>query len=269
SDTGSDTGPDYWIDGYCPQPADGIEQKVSNDCKGLSFQGCCDGAGNVIYCYDNALYCKPCAPQYACSWYEDDTDLGEPYYWCTASDNGSDPAGVFPMSCNSYGIGGDTDTALDIVPECTKEPVTCSDIDANDTDMQIYGCCWNNIAHYCIDGDLYYSVCAETADSRCGANLYTFPPGADCITQKYEPPSNPFDCGGTPLTCSDISPDKDLQPMGCCQGSVAWYCDLGIQTEPISADCSATQCNINYVEISDTDNPSDTYTLGYMGCRAN
>jgi hypothetical protein len=272
-DIDTDTGPDYWVDGYCPEPVDGKEQRVSGDCNEVPYQGCCDDNGNVIYCYNNDLYCKPCAPQYVCSWYTGDTDLKEPYYWCTADDNGADTAGTFPQSCIDYNGDSDTadtdtvdtDTTIVVIPECTKEPFYCNDIHPTDTDLQILGCCWHNIAHYCKNDNVYFIDCATHEGTRCEANLFSWPPQADCIAPAQEPPSDPFNCGGEPQSCEDISPGSYLQLFGCCEGNTRWLCNSDISTVPIEEDCDTAGCGITFEEFVDTD--SISHTLGYMSCR--
>ncbi len=104
---------DYWVDGYCPAVEVGAtDLPVSDYCRGYSYEGCCDGDGNVAYCSSYRLYCHPCADTYTCSWYTGDTELGE-YYWCTLSDNGPDPSGNHPQSCVPPAEDTDSDTATD------------------------------------------------------------------------------------------------------------------------------------------------------------
>ena len=267
-DSASDTN-DYWENGYCPEPVDGVEQKVSDNCNGISFEGCCDNAGNAIYCNNNDLYCKPCGDD-ACSWYAADTDKGA-YYWCTKQDYGTDPSGTFPSSCNAYGIDTDSgDTSVVVVPQCSKEPFSCSDIDPVDTAMQVFGCCWNNVAHYCKNGgELFYLDCSKIEGTVCEADLFVWPPSASCVKPEKLPPSNPFDCGGTPSTCSDISSNSYLQLYGCCEGNTRWRCDTDIQSTPIEGNCDTAECGLVYEDYkyTDTDSSTEIYQIGYMNCR--
>jgi hypothetical protein len=103
SDTDSDTDADgdYWTDGYCPgQDTSGNDIQASADCQDVTYEGCCDDAGNQIFCSNEILYCWPCVTEWSafCSWYTDTN--GDSYYSCTDTDNGPDPTGTFPESCS-------------------------------------------------------------------------------------------------------------------------------------------------------------------------
>ena len=268
----------YWQDGYCPAPVDGVEQVVSSECRGVDFTGCCDGNGNVLYCYNEQLYCRPCAPEMACSWFTGDED---PYYWCTTSDNGPDPSGTYAMYCDGTGLGtdsgtgdGDADTAdtdtntqtPDGVPVCpVAHPSTCEDIHPTDPDLQIFGCCSANVAYYCDMGEVMFFDCADITGSICAIDWFLWPQGAYCLLPEEISGFNPFDCGGVPSACTDIGVASYEQAFGCCDGDDRWYCDADASSEPIMVPCSPNTCGIAYGEFVDTD--STTYVVGATACK--
>lgn len=97
-DTDTRANGDYWADGYCPLLGDSIAE-VSNDCRGIPAQGCCDGNGNVLVCQNLNLFCLPCAPQYhRCAFVPE-----ENLHQCEGNveDTEFDPA-TAPRSCDMY-----------------------------------------------------------------------------------------------------------------------------------------------------------------------
>ncbi len=99
TDTDSDTDADgdYWVDGYCPGGDTDGWFVASTDCQDVVYEGCCDEAGNAIWCDSDQLFCNPCsAGSYVCSWA---VNTDGSYYWCTDTDNGPDPSGTFPEDC--------------------------------------------------------------------------------------------------------------------------------------------------------------------------
>jgi uncharacterized protein (TIGR03382 family) len=64
---------------------------------GLTYEGCCDTEGRVIYCDEGELFCIDCkqnedAADQVCGWLDE-------YYECGGS--GEDPAGKNPMQCKA------------------------------------------------------------------------------------------------------------------------------------------------------------------------
>jgi len=91
---------DYWTTGNCPGNTATAPTAVSDNCRGITLNGCCDVNGNALYCHNGQLYCKSCMynvpgqGRSACSW-----EPAETAYWCTSTDNGIDPNGVLPRRC--------------------------------------------------------------------------------------------------------------------------------------------------------------------------
>ena len=96
---------DYWSTGVCPGNSAEDPAVVSTDCRGITMTGCCDANGNTLYCYEGLLLCKSCVSnvsadeRYVCSWSTDENG-----YWCTFTDNGIDPSGVFQRACPAFSI---------------------------------------------------------------------------------------------------------------------------------------------------------------------
>jgi len=74
----------------CP----GYDEHVLVGCNGLTYEGCCDPEGRMLYCDGGKIYCADCAaedPQ--CGWHPDDG-----WYDCGSS-GGEDPSGQYPKEC--------------------------------------------------------------------------------------------------------------------------------------------------------------------------
>jgi len=76
----------------CP----GTGSPAYSSCQGITYEGCCDGKGRLLYCYGSKLYCIDCAADSPyCGWL-----ASEGYYDCSTN-GGSDPSGWFPKSCTA------------------------------------------------------------------------------------------------------------------------------------------------------------------------
>lgn len=81
---------DYWTGDVC----NGLSQPSSNDCGAITFEGCCDQAGRVIYCQSGKLYCIDCATlDPSCGW----SDVIGGYDCSTEGD--AEPSDTYPMEC--------------------------------------------------------------------------------------------------------------------------------------------------------------------------
>lgn len=94
TDTDTGTGGDYWEDGTCNGDPDQGADPSSTDCNGLTFEGCCDEQGNVVWCVNELLGCFNCDAdgEGPCGW-----DLANSFYNCDGS--GVDPSGENPFNC--------------------------------------------------------------------------------------------------------------------------------------------------------------------------
>ncbi len=64
----------------------------SDDCMGLTYEGCCDDLGRVLWCDNGMLFCIDCgAANPECGWQGDFYDCG--------TDGSGDPSGSFPKEC--------------------------------------------------------------------------------------------------------------------------------------------------------------------------
>ena len=77
----------------------GLSQCLGSDtpshptCNGITFAGCCDYKGRVLYCQNGSLYCIDCSSIPSCGW-----DAQDGFYDCSTG-GGTDPSGVNPKSC--------------------------------------------------------------------------------------------------------------------------------------------------------------------------
>ncbi len=70
----------------------GPNEPSSDDCMGLTYEGCCDDLGRVMWCDGDKLFCIDCAtvnPQ--CGWQGEFYDCG--------TDGSADPSGASPKEC--------------------------------------------------------------------------------------------------------------------------------------------------------------------------
>ncbi len=126
TDTGTDTDTedeeDYWEDGACNN---GLS---ANECRNITFEGCCDDRGNVVWCQNEVkqlLYCRIC--ESSCGW-----SASHSYYTC--EEQGEDPLGEHPIECPQGG-DADTDTDTDVDADTDSDTDTNTDTDTDtDTD---------------------------------------------------------------------------------------------------------------------------------------
>jgi hypothetical protein len=81
---------DYWTGDVC----NGLLEPSSLDCGGITYEGCCDTAGRVVFCKSGQLFCVDCANEDpSCGWSD------EGYYDCSTSGD-PDPSDTYPMDCD-------------------------------------------------------------------------------------------------------------------------------------------------------------------------
>ena len=240
NDADTDTGAkDYWDDGRCPfhrdeETGESRETVVSQDCRGIADEGCCDGEGNALYCHPetNKLMCAPCGSSRDtpnCAWTTESTAIGDiSYYWCSPEDDSADTKGVHPRSCEQV--------VHDALGCHKRRPQTCEDIHPTDTDQQIFGCCDGGKAYTCQKGKLTINACSK--DQVCAYQGELVPNGAACIAKPgpYTTPFNPRNCGKIPATCDDISTFELEQYVGCCANNRVYRCALTLPGDTDTAD---------------------------------
>ena len=79
--------------------------------------------------------------------------LGMVGYACTVNDGGGDTDGGTDSD-------GGTDTDTDNHVDCTGIPTSCEDI-GHDAATQYFGCCFDNIVYFCVDGALENTDCED------------------------------------------------------------------------------------------------------------
>jgi len=80
---------DYWSADVC----NGLLEPSSLDCGGITYEGCCDGTGRLVFCQSGQLFCVDC-PEVdpSCGWSDDG------YYDCSTGGD-PDPSDTYPMEC--------------------------------------------------------------------------------------------------------------------------------------------------------------------------
>ncbi len=86
-------------DGAClpvsgPSECKGTGEPSGDDCEDLTYEGCCDELGRVLWCDLGKVYCIDCAAlSPSCGWQGSLYDCG--------TDGSADPSGLFPIECSS------------------------------------------------------------------------------------------------------------------------------------------------------------------------
>ena len=92
-----------------------------DDCGDVTYEGCCDGTGRLLYCDGGVLFCIDCAMQNPfCGW---QADAG--FYNC-ATDGTPEPTGTFPKECGPAcdppcqpGFSCQEGLCVECTPDCT------------------------------------------------------------------------------------------------------------------------------------------------------
>ncbi len=122
----------------------GPNEPSSDDCMGLTYEGCCDETGRVMWCDNGSLFCIDCVGggNEFCGWQGDFYDCG--------TDGSEDPSGANPLDC---GLTGGCDPACAPGEKCVGgECVAC-------------------------EPDCGGKSCG---DDGCGGNCGSCPEGASC-----------------------------------------------------------------------------------------
>ena len=78
-----------------PDDCLGLGEPSASTCQDVSYQGCCDDAGRLVFCDGDALYCLECSELSGqCGW---KPDAG--FYDCGTEDGGEDETGENPKLC--------------------------------------------------------------------------------------------------------------------------------------------------------------------------
>jgi sugar lactone lactonase YvrE len=211
-----------------------IEPSVKGGCSGISFEGCCDTLGRVLWCEDNNLFCVDCAAKVPyCGW----KDQG--YYDCGAEEGAKDPLGQHPYGCGACGpLCGD---AAACSPACPGSCGTCA-----------------KQGSVCLDtGSCYEPQCAG---KECGTDPKGFvcgicPAGTECVAEyslcmplpkPCVPKSGPG-CGG--CACQQCVCDKH---PNCCTENWDIFCVTSCQVEcgfscdpcPANPTCDGIECGV-------------------------
>ena len=86
--------------GAYPQDCLGMDAPSGTDCMDITYEGCCDAAGQLVWCDAGQLYCLPCPTNQdpagqSCGW---SAEAG--FYDCGPSTE-PEPTGTYPRDCES------------------------------------------------------------------------------------------------------------------------------------------------------------------------
>ncbi len=224
--------------GYYPDSCLGLDEPSAPECpEGLSFAGCCDGSGRVVWCEDGQLFCVDCARyDTTCGWH-----VEEGFYDCKQT--GADPSGQYPYDCSfapcepscegkecgDDGCGGQCPPGCDATETCVNghcEPVcepSCEGKECGDDGCGgqcLPGC---EAGETCVDGQCCAPNCQgkECGDDGCGGSCGTCPAGEVCSTQgicECKP-----DCTGK--VCGDDGCGGSCGECGAGETCVAGQCE--------------------------------------------
>ncbi len=174
---------------------------VQNGCDGVTFQGCCDVAGGLLFCESGVRLCRlDCtslmAPDNVCGWHAAGVSG---YYDCGGV--GPDPAGVHPMSCTVE------IPQPDVMPGDSTAVGQCVDIPEG-------ACCEGSVLRWCEFGVAREFDCGILARDPVFSQ-YVFCGGhsisgkTDCLTK---PDPSPPRCGPVkePDVIDATGPDQDI-----------------------------------------------------------
>jgi sugar lactone lactonase YvrE len=233
-----------------------LEPSVPGDCSGITYEGCCDLMGRVLYCKKNNLYCIDCADGFEyCAW------NSSGYYDCGQEDGMVDPLGQFPLQC-----GGDCSLLCTSESACSGEcPGSCGNCDGDAICLEDGTCytpqCDNKecgldamgfvcgicpFGTECVDAlgkcmlvpesclpmdgpgcdgcgcegcvcDLIPSCCTENWDIMC-ATVCELECGHDCSPCPEEPSCDGLECGTyCGVTCGECPVQEVCYQFQCCQ----------------------------------------------------
>jgi MYXO-CTERM domain-containing protein len=257
--------------GKCETPTD--------PCKGISFEGCCDGK-LLQYCEDSQLKQQQC--QQSCGW-----DKTNGFYDCGFT--GADPSGQFPIACagctkdctgkacGDDGCGGSCGTCpagkscqagacVSCTPNCTGKQCgddgcggSCGTCPASQVcnagkcetqadpckGISYEGCCDGTTLNYCDSGKLETIDCGqnEPPNNTCGWNADAQANFYDCGQTGADPSGKfPLDCGGI---CQPNCTGKQCGDNGC--GGACGTCDAGCTCSNgkcmgCGGDCTGKEC---------------------------
>jgi len=105
------------VAGQYPEVCLGMNTPSGTDCAGVTFEGCCDDKGRVVFCDDKKLYCIDCSKGPECGW-----NAQASYYDC-GTEGGEDPSGKNPKNCNFQPVEPVPDEPKDVIEEVHQDTV--------------------------------------------------------------------------------------------------------------------------------------------------
>jgi agmatine/peptidylarginine deiminase len=252
-----------------------------NDCVGVPYEGCCDGAV-AWYCNPQAgtLVSEPCGEGQAaaypfCGW----TGPQNGYY-CSDAEVGAEPSGALPLECEAYLICLDADCdegeiCDPVAGGCVPDPNTVCD------EMPFEGCCEGDSVVWCEDGLRYSADCGQNSPpTTCGwdGDNGFF----NCVATAPTPPAGiTAVCPGGCATVADCDDGELCTEDSCVDGRCRFTripgCCVAVSDcndrNPCTTDsCSNNQCGWTAipdctctVALCDDANPCTTEVCGADG----
>jgi agmatine/peptidylarginine deiminase len=251
------------VPGGGPDQCLGMGQPSAPDCGDVSFEGCCDPAGRLLFCDGGQLFCLDCAGQNpSCGW---SAQAG--FYDC-GTDGSGDPSGANPLDCVSCnppcaaGFACKNGQCVACTPSCAGKTCgsdgcggTCGTCPAGQLCQngqcaaggECAGACGGQGASGCFCdescfqfGDCCGSVCTDCPTlSGCGGGGCNPPcgPGQTCQNGMCVPGGG-GDCAGAcgGQGASGCYCDEECFNYGDCCGSVCEDC-------PTLSGCGGGGCN--------------------------
>jgi hypothetical protein len=260
-------------DGVCveysgPEECLGASEPSGTDCMDLTYEGCCDHLGRLMWCEEGALYCIDCAGggNDYCGWQD-------PFYNC-GTDGTADPSGVFPkdcVPCDPPCLAGEIcvdGSCEECIPDCTDKECggdgcgsTCGQCDdgavCNAGACEFFSCAGScggasPFGCYC-DADCFqYQDCCEDICIEC--------PEIDGCVADCDPPCAAGEVceGGVCVACEPECAGKACGEDGCggscgeCPGGscAEGVCYIGPGCAPLEIPgCDDCPCEVCVCEV--------------------
>lgn len=255
-----------------PDDCLGEGEASGSDCGDVTYEGCCDDLGNVLWCDGEELYCLGCAAQDAfCGWMVDVSD----WYGCMETETGADPSGENPIDC----VGCDpacaegeicVDGACEVcTPDCAG--ALCGSDGCGGSCGECAGECVAGLCHAgpgCEVADIPTCDGCSCEECVCAADDFCCNTAWDslCVDRCIA------ECGGCPIiescgneTCEDIENCGNCPAdCGCAEGDV---CSAGECCTPWCGgkNCGDDGCGGDCGECVDSI-CMDGVCAGHQGC---
>lgn len=226
------------------------------DCADLTYSGCCDVFGRVLWCEGGALYCIDCAGEFpACGW----NPLG--YYDCGQELGSVDPSGLASGICG--GCPENCGPGAPCSPECRGSCGACDETGAVCLDE---GACYvpQCAGKECGKDPLGFSCGVCPAGTVCVDGLSQCLPLPEPCLPKPEPgcgagcPCEDCVCSKYPTCCTE---GWDVFCATACEAECGYACDAC----PATPSCDGIECG-DFCGVSCGGCPDGATCVAYQCC---